>query len=438
METEKIELWGGVECTINRVGDRYFNQLQRSGHWQRLGDLECFAELGLRTLRFPLLWEALAPSSLEEIDWSWSDCRMACLQALGLSPIAGLVHHGSGPRYTSLIDPEFPRKLATYAGEIARRYPWIDMYTPINEPLTTGRFSALYGHWYPHRCDEKSFADALLNQVQATVLAMQAIRKVNPSARLVQTEDLGRVYATERLQYQADFENERRWITSDLLRGDVTPDHPMWRYLLWCGASVEQLEFFLTNNCPPDVVGINYYVTSDRYLDENLELYPPELYGGNGQDRYADDAAVRARVEGIEGVYPRIMEAWERYNTPVAVTEVHLGCSVDEQLRWFMEMWRAANRARDEGCDVRAVTAWALLGSYDWDVLVTRQHGTYEPGAFDVRDDGPHPTAIAAAITQLSRGQAFHHPDLQSDGWWRRPSRLRVSRQLTGTRTVLD
>jgi hypothetical protein len=34
---------------------------------------------------------------------------------------------------------------------------------------------------------------------------------------------------------------------------------------------------------------------------------------------------------------------------------------------------------------VRAVTAWALLGSYDWDSLLTRRRGNYEPGAFDVR-----------------------------------------------------
>ena len=41
---EQIQLWGGVECTINRVGDRYFNQLERSGHWQRAdNDLARFA-----------------------------------------------------------------------------------------------------------------------------------------------------------------------------------------------------------------------------------------------------------------------------------------------------------------------------------------------------------------------------------------------------------
>src|SRR5438067_7574240 len=75
METEAIQLRGGVECTVNRVGDRHFNQLELSGHGHREADLERFAELGIRTLRFPLLWETLAPQSLDHIDWSWPEDR---------------------------------------------------------------------------------------------------------------------------------------------------------------------------------------------------------------------------------------------------------------------------------------------------------------------------------------------------------------------------
>jgi len=28
----ELELWGGIECTINRVDDQFFDQLQYSGH----------------------------------------------------------------------------------------------------------------------------------------------------------------------------------------------------------------------------------------------------------------------------------------------------------------------------------------------------------------------------------------------------------------------
>jgi hypothetical protein len=55
-----LELWGGVECTVNRVGDTYLDQLQCNGHRVRLDDLDRFAELGIRALRYPVLWETTA------------------------------------------------------------------------------------------------------------------------------------------------------------------------------------------------------------------------------------------------------------------------------------------------------------------------------------------------------------------------------------------
>lgn len=94
------------------------------------------------------------------------------LDDLGIRPIAGLVHHGSGPRHTSLIDPGFPEKLAKFADAVAQRYPWISHYTPVNEPLTTARFSGLYGHWYPHERDDLMFAKVLIHECRATVLSM--------------------------------------------------------------------------------------------------------------------------------------------------------------------------------------------------------------------------------------------------------------------------
>ncbi|HZQ06712.1 MAG TPA: family 1 glycosylhydrolase, partial [Anaerolineae bacterium] len=185
-----LELWGGVECTVNRVHEQYFDQLERNGHAQHLNDLDRFAELGIRTLRYPVLWERIAPQGLEAADWQWADERLERLRALGIRPIIGLLHHGSGPRETDLADPAFPEKFAAYARAVSERYPWVDAYTPINEPLTTARFSGLYGVWYPHARDDRVFAQIMLNQCRATILAMREIRRVNPAAQLIQTEDL--------------------------------------------------------------------------------------------------------------------------------------------------------------------------------------------------------------------------------------------------------
>jgi dTDP-4-dehydrorhamnose reductase len=299
-----LELWGGVECTVNRVGETYSDQVRRSGHHDRPDDIALVASTGIKTLRYPVLWERVAPDGLIGADWSWTDDRLDRLRRLGIRPIAGLLHHGSGPRTTNLLDPDFPRLFAEYAGAVARRYPWIDLYTPVNEPLTTARFSALYGHWYPHCRDDRSFVTALLHQVMATALAMRAIRRVNSSAQLVQTEDAGRTFSTPRLDYQAAFENHRRWLTFDLLSGRVSRGHPLRDWLIGCGATPEALDALTHEPCRPDVVGLNYYLTSDRFLDDRLELYPGVAPGGNGRDTYVDVDAVRVRASGCAGHHP--------------------------------------------------------------------------------------------------------------------------------------
>jgi dTDP-4-dehydrorhamnose reductase len=420
-----LELWAGVECTVNRVGDKFYDQLERNGHARRIADLDLFAELGVRALRYPVLWERTAPEGLERADWSWPDARLARLREHRIRPIVGLLHHGSGPRHTSLVAPDFPTQLATYARAVAERYPWVDAYTPVNEPLTTARFSGLYGHWYPHGRDNATFARALIGQCRATALAMRAIREINPQAQLIQTEDLGKTFSTRTLRYQADFENVRRWMSLDLLCGRITREHPMWEYLTRTGGIGEpELEWFNAHPCPPDMIGINHYLTSERFIDERVERYPDRAVGGNGRHRYVDVEAVRVCAEGTAGARVLLREAWERYEIPLAVTEVHLGCTREEQLRWFKEVWDAARLLRADGVDLRAVTAWSLLGAYDWCSLLTRCKGAYEPGIFDVRSGRPRPTALARMLRDLAATGEHDHPALDSPGWWRRLERL--------------
>ena len=420
----RLELWGGVECTVNRVGDEYFDQLERNGHARRFEDLDLFAGLGIKAMRYPVLWERTAPDGPDKADWSWPDERLGRLRELGIRPVVGLVHHGSGPRHTSLIDPEFPAKLAEYARAVAHRYPWVEAYTPVNEPLTTARFSGRSGLWYPHGRDRRTLARALLVQCRAVALSMRAIREVNPAAQLIQTDDLGKTYSTPRLRYQADLENERRWLTFDLLTGRLGREHTLWTYFTGVGVAESELNWFVENPCPPDIVGINHYLTSERFLDERLERYPACTHGGNGRNAYADVEAVRVCAEGLAGHRALLKETWERYHLPLALTEVHLGCTREEQLRWFRQAWDACRDLRGEGVDVRAVTAWSLLGAFDWNKLLTCSAGHYEPGVFDVRGTGRRATALAGLLRALAEGREYAHPAAEGPGWWQRFERL--------------
>jgi dTDP-4-dehydrorhamnose reductase len=415
-----LELWGGHECTINRLGDLYMDQSALSGHYRRLSDIDLFADIGFKALRYPVLWERIAPEQPDCCDWSWTDKVFDKCKARGLRIIAGLVHHGAGPVYASFETSDFVTGLARYARKAAERYDWIQDWTPINEPLTTARFACLYGHWYPHARAARSFWCVMLNQVDAIRAAMREIRSVRSDARLVQTEDLGRVYATPLLQYQANFENVRRFLTWDLLTGKVNRDHPLWRRLAKHGLA-DRLRAIADDPCPPDIIGVNHYLTSNRFLDHRVERYPGVRVGGNARNNYVDVEAVRVLRPYRAGFEGPLQEAWDRYRIPIALTEVHNGSTREEQVRWFAESYETAQSLRAQGVSIQAVTAWSLLGAYDWQSLLTRPVGRYECGVFDVSSGVPRPTALARHIEALSRGD--DQPSV-GHGWWTRDVRF--------------
>ncbi|MFN3844896.1 MAG: hypothetical protein ACK4RZ_03605 [Paracoccaceae bacterium] len=415
-----LALWGGVEATVNRVGDQWFDQLQQSGHYDRPGDLDRFAALGITALRQPVLWERTEVAKGVQ-DWSWPDRWMDRLRRLGMRPIVGLIHHGSGPAWTGLADETFAPGLATHAGEVARRYPWVRDWTPVNEPLTTARFSGLYGLWYPHQRSEVTFWRMLLNQIDATRLAMRAIRRIIPTARLVQTEDFGHTYATPPCQDQADHDNIRKFASWDLLFGRVVAGHPLRRRLDDMGFA-RQLDAIAADPCPPDILGMNHYVTSDRFLDHEVTRYPARTHGGNGQMAYADVEAVRV-LDGIKTWAHHLETLWFRYRTPIAITECHLGCDcAQEQARWFAECWTAALAARDRGVDVVAVTSWALVGSTGWGGLLTEPGGECERGAFIPTPDGLADTPLTHVLGEVAAGRC--PVTVAGTGWWNRPDRF--------------
>ena len=421
---QPLELWGGVECSLVRIGDEFRNQLVETGHWSRLSDIDAMAELGIKAVRYPILWETVAPQSPRDLDFEWHDRRIERLRKHGIRVIAGLVHHGSGPRYTNLLDPAFPDLLADYARKVAERYTWIELWNPINEPLTTARFSYLYGLWYPHLKDRSASLRAVVNQCVAIARAMKAVREINPNAELLATEDVGKTFATEKLAYQAAHENHRRWLAFDLLAAKVVPGHYYWDDLLASGVPQESLDELAPGAARPDVLGFDHYLTSERFLDHRTSRYPGEPVGGNGRDTYVDVEAVRiARLRDELGPQKRLRELWERYHLPIALTEVHHGCTREEQLRWFAEMWSAAIEERERGADIRSITLWALFGLVDWRSLLTRREGIHEPGAFDIRAPQPRPTLLAKAASRVARGEPLDHPVLSLPGWWKRPGR---------------
>ncbi|MBC8087178.1 MAG: sugar nucleotide-binding protein [Phycisphaerae bacterium] len=423
-EANAVEIWAGVECTINRVENTYRDQLAMAGHYERPSDIERLVELGVRCVRYPVLLERHTNNPAA---WQVTDGAMETFRRAGIEPIVGLIHHGSGIDRATLLDPAFPDVLAAFACTVARRYPWVRKFTPVNEPLTTARFAALYGLWYPHQSDDRSFVAALANQVLASLRCMRALREIIPGATLVSTEDLGCTHSVPTLRSQRVFENHRRWLTWDLQMGVVKPGHPLWTYLSKHADAAllrEIREIALRDSDQPMVIGINHYLTSERYIDTNVANFPASTHGGNKHRRYADVEAVRVAAVQRMGPLALMEQTWKRYGKPIAITEAHLSCTREQQLLWLDEVWNAARSARSAGIDVRAVTAWAAFGSFDWNSLLTRADGSYECGLYDLRAPTPRPTALATMVKSLAATGTFAHPGLDATPWWRGDARI--------------
>jgi dTDP-4-dehydrorhamnose reductase len=65
-----------------------------------------------------------------------------------------------------------------------------------------------------------------------------------------------------------------------------------------------------------------------------------------------------------------------------------------------------------------------MLGAYDWNSLLTRSDGFYEPGVFDLRSPAPRSTVLAEMVRHLTQAQSYRHPLLVVPGWWQRADRL--------------
>ncbi|MGH7662223.1 MAG: family 1 glycosylhydrolase [Vulcanimicrobiaceae bacterium] len=380
-----IELWASPEPTIARISENdWRDQLAETGHDARLDDVDLIAGLGVQATRYPVLWE--------RNDFAWARPRLERLRERGVEPIVTLLHHGSGPAYTSLVDPEFPQRFAEYAAAAACEFPWVRRWTPINEPLTTARFATLYGHWYPNLRDDRAFGTAITNEARAIQLAFGRIRARIPDAELTITEDLqGFTAANSAAEADAQFYRERSFLSLELVMGRVKPGHALWRYLTeTAGVSPSMLRDIAEYAVEPHTIGWNWYPYSERVLCRR-------------DGELVDAGAVT--LQGYE-VSPRplLRDAYRRLGRPQAIAEVHLHAPEDARAAWLLARYDDALSLQAEGVPMTAVGAWAAFGMVDWDSLLLERRDIVEDGIFTFARAGetPQETAVSHTLRDLA------------------------------------
>ena len=374
----------GIENSVPTIdqGRTRVDQMESCHHYTRWrDDFALVADLGLQFLRYgpPIHTTWRGP---DRFDWSFADETFADLKRRNILPIVDLCHFGVPDWVGNFQNPDFPALFAAYAAAFARRFPWCQLYTPINEMYICAIFSAKYGWWNEQLTSDLAFVTALKHIVKANVLAMHAIIAVRPDAIFVQSESSEYFHATNPAAIaQAEHLNAMRFLSLDLNYGKRV-DSSMYQYLTDNGMTREEYDFFPNNHLRQHcIMGNDYYVTNEHRVTPDGATCPAgEVFG----------------YDGITHQY------YQRYRLPVMHTETNInqGPLGTEAVDWLWKEWANVLRVRNDGVPIVGFTWFSLTDQTDWDSALREKNGTVNPvGLYDLdRNIRPVGTAFKQLI----------------------------------------
>jgi beta-glucosidase/6-phospho-beta-glucosidase/beta-galactosidase len=352
--------------TINNGRDRV-DELEKCGfykNWQT--DFALVEELGIRFLRYgPPIHKTWKGDG--QYDWNFADETFADLKRRDIIPIVDLCHFGVPNWVGNFQNPDFPDLFERYARDFAARYPWVQLYTPVNEMFVCATFSARWGWWNEQLSTDGAFVTALKHIVRANIQAMHAILDMRPDALFIQSESSEQFHAESPAAIgRTEAYNEQRFLTLDLNYGfDVSAR--MLEFLKDNGMTLDEYNFFRTENlrhyC---VMGNDYYVTNEHIV------YPDGNTGPSGE---------------IFGYDTITQQYFNRYHLPVMHTETNVneGPAGNEAVTWLYKEWTNVMRIRLSGVPMLGFTWYSLTDQVDWDVALREHRGTVNPlGLYDL------------------------------------------------------
>jgi beta-glucosidase/6-phospho-beta-glucosidase/beta-galactosidase len=359
----------GIENSIPTIDNgRYrMDEMEKCGHykyWER--DFELVQEMGIYFLRYgPPLYKTFLGDN--RYDWSFSDTVFNRLKQMNITPIVDLCHFGVPDWIENFQNPDFPKLFAGYAKAFAQRYPWIQLYTPVNEMYICAMFSAKYGWWNEQLTTDKGFVTALKHLVKANILAMQNILKIRNDAIFIQSESSEYYHASKPEAIDvAETKNSKRFLSLDLNYGRRV-DSDMYEFLLDNGMTRDEYHFFINNNLKHHcIMGNDYYITNEHRVSADGSTAP------SGE---------------IFGYHVITMQYYNRYNIPVMHTETNInqGTNGGEAVRWLWKEWANVLRVRNDGVPIVGFTWYSLTDQVDWDSALRENNGNINPlGLFDL------------------------------------------------------
>jgi beta-glucosidase len=401
-------IWDVFSHTPGRVRDGDTGDVA-DDHYHRLDqDLDLMAELGLPAYRFSIAWPRIVPPGRGDVNdkgIGFYSRLVDGLLARDIRPVATLYHWdlpqplenegGWTSRGTAEAFADYARVIGAALGD--RVHTW----TTLNEPWCSAYLGYASGAHAPGRREPEASLQAVHHLNLAHGLAVQALRTVTkPDAQFSVTLNLHKFRPVGETGPNAV--RKLSALGNDAFLGPMLdgeyPDE-----LLKVTAGITDWSFVQDGDLaiirqPIDVLGVNYYATSNV-----------ALWDGDGEPRREDghNAAGAWSWPGAEdveflptagphtemgwnidpaGLEEILLDLTERYpDQPLMITENGAAFPdvpdgngvVDDQDRidYVRRHLEATVRAVEAGADVRGYFLWSLMDNFEWSHGYSKRFG---------------------------------------------------------------
>ena len=324
-------LMGGFESSSHRREDgRQLDLIAATRHDEHaLGDYRLLRAHGIGTVRDALRWHLIETEPCC-YDWSSFLPMLHAARQAGMQVIWDLCHYGL-PHDLDIWSPHFLDRFALFSAAVARIVcaeggDEVPFYCPINEISYWAWAGGDHGRMYPLAFGRGA---ALKRQLaQAAIVAIEAVRSIDPRARFITAEPLIHVTAPpdapEDAKLGAAEHRLAQFEACDMIAGRLAPE---------LGGSEAHL----------DIVGVNFYPDNQLFRAGDTIPFGHHLF--------------RSLSDLLADVHAR-------YGRPVLLTET--GAEGGNGAGWLRYVGGEVRAARRAGVPVEGICLYPVMDYPGW------------------------------------------------------------------------
>jgi beta-glucosidase/6-phospho-beta-glucosidase/beta-galactosidase len=325
---------GGFEsaCHINRAGQR-LDMVHATQHDRFVrDDYAGLRHMRIGTARDTVRWH-LVESTPHHYDFSSLEPFIEAANVENVEIVWDLLHYG-WPADIDVYSPQFVSRFAAFcratALHLRGRVPEVRFYTPVNE-LSFFAWAAGEVGWF-HPFSHGRGGEFKRQLVRAWIAAVDAIREVDPEARIVSVEPLIHTVPPRGSSdgHAAALQNDSQWEAWEMIAGRREPElggHE--RYL--------------------DVVGVNFYHDNQWEVPGGAKIH----------------WHIQPRDERWVPLHRLLLDAYRRFERPILIGETsHVGSGRAE---WIRELTDEVSIAVTAGLPLEGICLYPIIDRFEWD-----------------------------------------------------------------------